>query len=191
MIKFSWAAGALVLALAGAPAVAPAQDGAADEAALRAAVAQAVWPADIVRAADRYLEAFPAAPAAAGIEQQRQQAAQAWQLVSHSDLRLYRSSFSAGDGRLETQQDLRRAALGDRAAAVRLAHAARDVGDGAARRRYVGWLQYAALLGDERASYELALHFRATDQPLLAARYETLALALGYVPAPSLDNVRK
>jgi hypothetical protein len=55
----------------------------------------------------------------------------------------------------------------------------------------VGWLQLASLLGDDRASYELALHFRRTDQLVLAARYEAVALALGYQPAAGLDHVRK
>jgi hypothetical protein len=155
-----------------------------DEPQLRAALERALWPNDIVRAADRYLQAYPGSP---DVEAIRGQAAQTARVVARHDLRLYRSAFAAPSGDDQAAHDLRRAALGDREAAVRLAHAQRGIDGG----RYVGWLQYASMLGDERASYELALHFRRDDQPVLAAQYETLALALGYRPAPSLDNTRK
>jgi hypothetical protein len=46
-------------------------------------------------------------------------------------------------------------------------------------------------LGNGIASYELALHYRAYAQPLLAAQFEARARELGYVPPPTLDNVRK
>jgi hypothetical protein len=52
-------------------------------------------------------------------------------------------------------------------------------------------MQYAAALGNGIASYELALHYRRTEQPLLASQFEARARALGYTPPPSLDNTRK
>ena len=39
--------------------------------------------------------------------------------------------------------------------------------------------------------YQLALHFRRTGQPVLAARYEAVASDLGHIPLPALDNSRK
>ena len=135
-----------------------------DEALLSAAVDQSLWPGDIVRAADRYLQAHPGDADVEGI---RARAAEAALVVARKDLRLYRSAFAVPAGDSQAALELRRAALGDREAAVRLAHAQRDA-DGA---RYIGWLQYASMLGDERASYELALHFRRSDQPVLAAQY--------------------
>ena len=57
--------------------------------------------------------------------------------------------------------------------------------------RYEGWMQYAAALGNGIASYELALHYRRVEQPLLAAQFESRARELGYTPPPSLDNSRK
>ena len=57
--------------------------------------------------------------------------------------------------------------------------------------RYEGWLQFAVALGNGIASYELALHFRSTGQPLLASQFEARARDLGYTPPPDLDNVRK
>jgi len=187
MFKSSWAAaGALALALA-----LPATQAVAapEEATLRAAFEQAVWPADIVRAADQYLLAFPDAESAAAVRAQRQRAAEAWRLVSRNEVRLYRSTFTGNPG--TALPELRQAALGDREAVVRLAHESRRADEATGSQRFVGWLQYASLLGDEHASYELALHFRRTDQPLLAAHYEALALALGYAPAAALDHTRK
>jgi hypothetical protein len=162
-----------------------------DAPALRAAVDRAVWPGDIVRAADQYLRACPDAPDAAEVQAVRQRAGDAWRLVNRNDVRLYRSAFTPNEAAGETLHDIRLAALGDRNAAVRLAHASRTSDDAQGTQRYVGWLQLAASLGDENASYELALHFRRTAQPILAARYEARAMALGYEPANGLDNVRK
>jgi hypothetical protein len=158
----------------------------ADESALRAAVSQAVWPADVVSAADAYLQSFPDDPDVAA---QRHAAAQVAALVRRSDVRIFRSSFALPDPAL--QDDLRRAARGDRAAAVRLAEASVAHDDAHGTQRYVGWMQLAALLGDGQASYRLALHYRRNDQALLAARYEALAVEQGWRPAPTLTQVRK
>jgi hypothetical protein len=157
---------------------------AAPEPALRAAAEQALWPADIVRAADRYLAAHPGSPAAAEIAASRERAAAAAEVVARRDLAIYRTAFLPTDA--GQAGELRRAALGDREAALRLARAAAGT-----EPRRIGWLQYAAALGHDGASYELALHYRRTGQPLLAARYEAHALALGWRPAASLDHVRK
>ena len=55
----------------------------------------------------------------------------------------------------------------------------------------VGWLQLAAGQGNERAAYELALHFRRQSQPLLASRYAQRAVQLGLPMLPALDHARK
>jgi hypothetical protein len=159
------------------------------EPALRQAVEQAVWPGDIVQAAERYLRAFPDTATAGEVQAIRDRAAGSWRLLRSSEVRLYRSAFAVQDP--AQAQELRQAALGDREAAVRLAQANRGYDETHGTQRQVGWLQFAALLGDERASYSLALHFRRTGQPVLAAHYEALAVALGYQPAVALDNVRK
>ena len=57
--------------------------------------------------------------------------------------------------------------------------------------RYEGWMQYAAAPGNGIASYDLTLHYRRTEQPLLASQFEARARELGYTPPPSLDNTRK
>jgi hypothetical protein len=159
------------------------------EPALRQAFQQALWPVDIVRSAEAYLRLYPAGPEAVQVEEARVRALLAWRLVRSNEVSLYRAAFADPDP--ENSRELREAGLGDRGAAVHLAHAQLPVADARSELRYVGWLQYAALLGDERASYELALHYRRTDQPLLAARYEAHAVSLGYEPLAALDNTRK
>jgi hypothetical protein len=175
----------LLWALAGAASAAE-----ANEPTMRVAVDTALWPGDIVQAADKYLRDYPDGPGVADVRALRQRATEAWRVVRRNDVQLYRSAFVAREGG-ETLLDMHRASLGDRAAAVRLAHASRRAGDAQGMLRYVGWLQFASVLGDERASYELALHFRRTDDLVLAARYEAVAIALGYQPAPGLDHLRK
>jgi TPR repeat protein len=162
------------------------------ESLLRQQLQQALWPAEIVRLADQYLSRFPDGPANAEAINARSQAQQAQRVLSRNDVRLYRSAFQpAGDSRV--QDELRRAALADREAAVRIAHWHQRGEQGVAsdQNRYVGWLQYAAMLGDQRASYELALHYRRDSQPVLAAQYEARAVELGFTPPRDLDHVRK
>jgi len=106
---------------------------------------------------------------------------------------LYRSAFM--DSRLtpDQQSDAHLAALGDARAAVRLAQVYSHGPDASAAdlHRHVAWLQYAAQLGDDAASYDLALHYRSSGQPAIAAVYEARATALGYVPPLALDHIRK
>ncbi len=167
----------------------PATAGTGDAAALRAAFDRALWPSDIVRTADAYLRAHPEAADVADVAAQRAAAAEVMQLLRAKDVLVFRSSFTETDPAL--QRDLRLAALGDRAAAVRLAEASRAQDETQGTRRFVGWMQLASMLRDAQASYQLALHYRRTGQPALAARYEAVASDLGHMPLPSLDNSRK
>ena len=173
------------------------------ESGLRQALQQTLWPADIVRLADDYLQRFPSSDSAASVAQLREQASGAVQVLSRNDVRLFKSAFQAANATPAVLAELRRAALGDKNAAVRLAHlqlqkaadagAAADASDASpvTGNRYVGWLQFAALLGNDAASYELALHFRRQGQPMLASQYEARAVQLGYQPPRALDHVRK
>lgn len=161
------------------------------EGALRQELQQAVWPADIVRLADQYLSRYPASAWAGSAVSLRERAGLTMGVLKRNDVRLYRGAFHPASDAIH--DDLRRAALGDSEAAVRLAHLHRR-GDGGMTldmNRYVGWLQYASMLGDDRASYELALHFRRESQPVLAAKYEARAVELGFTPPRDLDHVRK
>lgn len=184
---------AAVLSLGGClGAAAAAPTGAEGEGALRQELQQAVWPADIVRLADQYLTRFPGGSWSGDANALRERAGMTAVVLKRPDVRLYRSAFQPAAADASVHEDLRRAALGDPAAAVRLARRHQQ-GDGVAHdpNRYVGWLQYASMLGDERASYELALHFRRDAQPVLAAKYEARAVELGFTPPRDLDHVRK
>jgi hypothetical protein len=119
----------------------------------------------------------------------REGAREAAVILRRNDVKLFRSAFQPGSG--TAADELLKAGRGDKDAAARLGRAHGraspqfDVG------RYEGWMQYAAALGNGIASYELALHYRRVEQPLLAAQFEARARELGYTPPPSLDNSRK
>jgi hypothetical protein len=164
----------------------------AAESALRQDLEAACWPADIVRAADRYVAAYPQGPAATTARSMLERARRSTRALDRN-VRLYRGDFHIEGASPALAEDARRAALADSEAALRVAHAIRDRDSGgpAENNRYVGWLQFASALGNGPASYELALHYRRADQPALAAPYELRAEELGFKAPPSLDNIRK
>jgi len=186
-------AAALLLTLAGFCGATQAAQTSDGENALQQQAQQALWPADIVRLADQYLSRYPGGTWSDQAMALREQAGQAMRVLSRNDVRLYRSAFHTAGDAASVQDDMRRAALGDRQAAVRLAHLHQRGESGLAQdlNRYVGWLQYAAMLGDDQASYELALYYRRDAQPVLAAKYEARAVELGFTPPRDLDHFRK
>ena len=114
-------------------------------------------------------------------------------LLERSDIRLYRGDFVARGASPTLYDDVRKAALADKEAAARVARLYRDGEGGIAANvdRYVGWMQYAAALGNAEASYELAVYYRKASLPALAAPYEARAEELGFKAPPALDHVRK
>jgi len=164
------------------------------ETSLRQAMQEALWPADIVRLSGDYLRQYPRGNWADAARALHERAGASVQVLSRKDVRLFRSAFQADPAAPEFNADLRKAALGDADAAIRLARAYQRQGGtdaSTAGSRYIGWLQYAAVMGHQKAAYELALHFRQQDQPALASQYEARAVALGYTPPTVLDHVRK
>lgn len=154
---------------------------------------QLAWPAEVVQVAEAFLDARPQSRFAAGVQVARDGARSAVKALKRNDVRLYRAAFALSDDMpTEQRQDLLRCGRGDKDAAARMAGRFRGFGaSSAAQSRYEGWLQFAVALGNGIASYELALHFRSTGQPLLASQFESRARDLGYTPPPDLDNVRK
>jgi len=183
----------LLLAAAVGPAAVAAPYPPPPEPALAQELLDARWPADIVILGERYVAAYPAGPYAATARAELERARNTRRLLERSDIRLYRGDFVARGASPTLYDDVRKAALADKDAATRVAHLYRDGEGGTAVNldRYVGWLQYAAALGNAPASYELAVHYRKSDQPALAAPYEARAEELGFQPPPTLDNVRK
>ena len=188
----------LVALLAAAAAIGPAVALAAPyppppEPALAQELADARWPADIVAVGERYVASYPQGPYAVAARAELDRARNTRRLLERSDIRLYRGDFVARGSLPTLHDEMRKAALADKEAAARIARLYRD-GDGgvaASVDRYVGWLQYAAALGNGPASYELAVHYRKTSLPALAAPYEARAEELGHQAPPALDHVRK
>lgn len=201
MIKTAMAAGLLGLACcvgavqAAQPSTVAAPASRHAETELRQAMQEALWPADIVRLSGDYLRQYPGGNWADAARALHERSSASAQVLGRKDVRLYRTAFQVTPDAPEFKDDIRKAALGDQDAAIRLARAQQRADEGAdpatANSRYVGWLQYAAMLGHQKAAYELALHFRKQDQPVLASQYEARAVALGYTPPTVLDHVRK
>ena len=153
------------------------------------AVQRALWPADIVQRSEDYLQRYPDHAGAADVLAQRQLAAATAGVLRRSDVELFRAAFVPQSSDGSDVDDLRQAALGDADAAFRLAQQSPAL-DAVSRRR-VGWLQYAALLGNDRAAYALSLYYRHASQPLLAAQFQARAVALGFQLPAGLDHTRK
>lgn len=155
---------------------------------------QALWPADVLRSAEAAARQ-PADPAQwQRAQATRQGAEQALAALQRRDVKLQRNAFCDAAGTDEARQaEVRAAARGDAGAAYRIARRYRDAQaqQPDAMNRYEAWLQYAAALGQETASYELALHYRRTGQPIYAAVYEARAVEGGFIVPVALDNVRK
>lgn len=151
------------------------------------------WPADVVKLASAYLQRWPKSKLAGSAEVAREGASDAAKAMQRNDVRLFKSAFASKPDLPTLQTELRKAARGDKDAAARIARMYRQGQDGVSNdiNRYEGWAQFAAALGNGIASYELAVYYRGSDQPQLAAQYETRARELGYTPPPTLDHVRK
>jgi TPR repeat protein len=163
------------------------------EPALRQALQEATWPADITRLAANYLDRYPLASGAATAKRLQQQALKPESVLARTDVRLYRRAFVVSDSAPLVAADIHQAALGDHAAAMRMSQAHERGERGVAKdaRLSLGWLQYAAALGNDQAAYDLAVYFRQQDQPAVASQYEALAVALNHPFPTALDHVRK
>jgi hypothetical protein len=151
------------------------------------------WPADIAKQAATFLEHYPKSSLASDAKVLAIGASKAVKVLKQPEIALYRSTFIDAEAHSKSyQEDLIKAAQGDKDAAARIAAEWKtSATTGAQVSRYEGWLKFAAELGNGIASYDLALHFRANEQPVAADRWEAKAIALGYNPPVSLDNVRK
>jgi hypothetical protein len=195
---FSYRVSALLLALAfgvnGASAQSKPAPADPAEVALRQSLQETLWPADIMRLSADYLRQYPRGPWSDAARVLYERSRDTMRTLGRTDVHLYKPAFQPGASvPPEVKADIRKAALGDHDAAARLAYWCRQSDKDLAEPlgRYVGWLQFASLLGNDRASYELALYYRQVDQPALAAMFEARAVALGFVLPTVLDNVRK
>ncbi len=169
------------------------QVNAAEEAAAWRELEENLWPADIVKLSESYLQRYPSSKLAGGAQVAHEGAADAVRALRSNEVHLFRSAFQPKTTEPRWLSEWRKAARGDKDAAARIARAyLRGEADiGVDPNRYEGWMQYAAALGNGIASYELAVYYRRQAQPEPAAQYETRARDLGYTPPTSLDNQRK
>lgn len=160
------------------------------------AIQASTWPAELHARCRAFLQEFPGSIQAQVVGLYLEGAVLAQQALRNPEVRLFRTSFvlpalSSPAEAAEGQADLHQAARADKDAAARIARRYLGTETDPQQPRYVGWLQYAGALGNGIASYELALHYRAMAQPLLAAQAEARARQLGYSPPRSLGHVRK
>lgn len=164
-----------------------------DEAKAWAELQASLWPSDVVKLAEAYLQRYPQSRLAGGAQVAREGAAEAARVLRGNEVRLYRSAFQPRTGSETWLSEWNKAARGDKDAAARIGRAYLDGTPeiGADANRYEGWMQYASALGNGIASYELAVYYRRQGQPAPASQYEARAKDLGYTPPASLDNQRK
>jgi len=169
------------------------KENAAEEAAAWTELEASMWPADVLRLAEGYLQRYPASVRAGSAQVSREGANDAVTALRRNDVRLYRAAFQPRTTQAGWLDEWRKAARGDKDAAARIGRAyQRGEGDIAADvNRYEGWMQYAAALGNGIACYELAVWYRRQGQPVPAAQYEARSRELGYTPPPTLDHYRK
>ena len=152
------------------------------------------WPVDLLKHCQAFLEKYPDSAQAKSVALYQAGAADSLRVLRAKEVKLFKTSFvvpAVNNSQDEPVNDLSRAARGDKDAAARIArmHLALNTTQG--QLRYLGWLQFAGGLGNGIASYELALHYRANEQPLLAAQAEARARQLGYSPPRALGHDRK
>ena len=152
------------------------------------------WPVDLLRRCKVFLTQFPESTKASSVALYQAGATQALEVLRAKEVKLFKTSFvvpSVKPSQGQPVNDLSRAARGDKDAAARIARMHRALNTEQGLLRYLGWLQFAGGLGNGIASYELALYYRANEQPLLAAQAEARARQLGYSPPRALGHDRK
>jgi hypothetical protein len=154
---------------------------------MRASVQEAIWPADVFKAAHDYEVNFPSSEWTPAAHALMSRAQLHMSLIIGKRIALFPGMVRGLNAQSAQGTLARQALLGDAEAARKMAGQA-ETPDSS---RYVGWLQWAAALGNDKAAYELALHYRKLDQPVMAAQYEARALALGFEPPPALDHIRR
>jgi hypothetical protein len=169
------------------------QPNAAEESTAWRDLEASLWPADVVKFAESYLQQYPNSGRIGSVQVSREGASDAVRALRSNEVKLYRSAFQPRTTQPGWLDEWRKAARGDKDAAARIARAyLRGDGDIAVdTNRYEGWMQYAAALGNGIACYELAVWYRRQGQPVPAAQYEARSRELGYTPPPTLDHYRK
>lgn len=156
------------------------------------ALGETLWPGDVLKLSRAFAERYPNSRFFSAAQVAADGAADAAKLLSRPDISLYRRDFQLEPTLGESfNEDLRRAARGDKDASARVAERLLPAeSSGRAAQRYEGWMQYAAELGNGIASYDLARYYNERGQPAKAATWASRATQLGYVVPPQLRITR-
>ena len=150
------------------------------------AIQATLRPATLIRLCKDFERDFPGSEFSQQIRVAIAGAQQA--LESQRSARLSSDLFTEAVGDRAYRDDLLKALRGDKDSAHRIAIAYRDGTSGvtANPRRTEQWLRFAAELGNGIASWELSELYNQSGQVGDAARFEKMALDLGYRPPPRL-----
>ncbi len=150
------------------------------------AIQATLRPATLIRLCKDFERDFPGSEFSQQIRVAIVGAQQA--LESQRSARLSSDLFTEAVGDKGYRDDLLKALRGDKDSAHRIAIAYRDGTSGvtANSRRTEQWLRFAAELGNGIASWELSELYNQSGQVGDAARFEKMALDLGYRPPPRL-----
>ncbi len=156
-------------------------------------IQNAQWPVDLLKHCRAFLEKYPHSAQAKSVALYQAGAVDSLRVLRAKEVKLFKTSFVVPKEKLAStsKHELSRAARGDKDAAARIARLHRELDTEQGLLRYIGWLQYASGLGNGIASYELALYYRESAQPLMAAQAEARARQLGYSPPRALGHERK
>lgn len=160
-----------------------------------------LWPSDVLKLAREFATRYPRSRFASAATVARLGAEDAYKVLypasatagqTQQRIGLERRDFQArpelGDA---YNEDLRRAARGDKDAAARLGARLKSTDrSGPAALRYEDWMKFAAELGNGIASFELSRYYLEVGAAAQAARWEARAKQLGFNPPPELRKTR-
>lgn len=150
------------------------------------AIQATLRPATLIRLCKEFERDYPGSEFSQQIRVTISGAQQA--MESQRSARLSSDLFTEAVGNKDYRDDLLKALRGDKDSAHRIAIAYRDGTSGVSTnpRRTEQWLRFAAELGNGIASWELSELYNQSGQVGDAARFEKMALDLGYRPPPRL-----
>jgi hypothetical protein len=152
------------------------------------------WPDDVRKSSEVLLKSYPGSRYRSEATVARIGAVKAKQVLGdpNNDINLGVKDFkpALGNADREYAENLRRAGRGDKDAAVRIANRFDSGKDPVQLSRYEAWLQFAGLLGDGIACYELSRHYNELGMPAEAGKWSSRAKKFGYNAPAQLRTTR-
>jgi hypothetical protein len=152
------------------------------------------WPDDVRKSSEILLKAYPSSRYRSEAMVARIGAIKAKAVLAdpNSDINLDVKDFKLSPGHEDQEyaENLRRSGRGDKDAAVRIAQRHVSRSDPVQLSRYEAWLQFAGLLGDGIACYELSRHYNDLGMPAEAGKWSSRAKRFGYNAPAQLRTTR-